>query len=60
MMAADWRHLDDFSLDQLDPVIFVEDAGSCHAVVIMDGEVMARWLGCHWLRSPFYACARLA
>jgi hypothetical protein len=43
--AADGRHLDYLSFDELDPVVLVEDAGLGHAVVVMDGEMPPDDLG---------------
>ena len=40
MRASNGRHLDDFSLDKFDPVVFGEDADPAHAVVVIRGETI--------------------
>ena len=45
MRVADRCHLDDLSVDQLDPAVLAEDADLAHAVVLVDVEATARQLG---------------
>jgi hypothetical protein len=41
LSGADWRHVDDLSLDQLHPGIRRQDTGLCHALIFLDGDEMA-------------------
>jgi hypothetical protein len=47
--AADGRHLDDLAPDQLDPVVFAEDARLGHPIVLRPAEAPScrRHLDCH-------------
>jgi hypothetical protein len=36
--TSDWGHLDDHPFDELDPVVFGEDAGIRHAVIVVYSE----------------------
>ena len=38
MTASNRRHLDDFSGEQLDTVMFAEDRSRCHAMELVDGK----------------------
>ena len=49
--AADWRHLHDFPVDQLDAVVLGEDAGVAHPVVVVHRESVPQDLDGH--ASPF-------
>jgi hypothetical protein len=43
--AADGRHLDHVSLDQLNPLLTLEDAGLSHRVEVVDRKPVAHGLG---------------
>jgi len=56
--AGVWRsesaHLHDLALDQLDPLVLVQNSGRGHALVLVDGEAapaqIHRHLALSWLR----------
>src|SRR6267143_3283041 len=41
MAAADRRHLDDLTFDELDPVVEPQDAGFAHPVILIEREAPA-------------------
>jgi hypothetical protein len=47
MTATDRRHLNNLSLDQFHTVIFGEDTGLGHAVILLEGKEMSAKLYSH-------------
>jgi hypothetical protein len=45
MFGPDRRHVDDFTLDELYPVVFGKDAGFAHAVKFLNGDPVTAWKG---------------
>jgi hypothetical protein len=52
MAAADERHLDDLALDQLDAIIWSQDADLGHPVVLRPREASSRCHHFHGRRHP--------